>query len=340
MKKHIIPAIILISALALSSCSDTAGKAVEQGKLAIANSDYQSALNSLQLAKDEGAKGDELDTMIAILENYISAKDAFESGNIALAAEFFGKIPSEYSKYTINKDIDSLKKDIDEKKKNSDDIDSQISTAKTLTANGSYDGARKIINELYAKPLSEAQKKEVDEINMTVTSAQNQITSAAEKEPEIVYITQDSGANNTKSENNTVSATYYVVNCDEYITLRNSPSTSAGEITKIPLGKAVGYIENAGNGFYKINYNGAVGYALASYLSPKKQSSGTRTARVVNAESFITLRNSPSTSADEIIKIPAGASVTYLGNASDDFYKISYNGLVGYGLKSYLSVEN
>ena len=53
--------------------------------------------------------------------------------------------------------------------------------------------------------------------------------------------------------------TMYVVNCNEFITLRTSDSTSAGEICKIPLGAAVR--------FYKITYNGYTGYALASYLS-------------------------------------------------------------------------
>ena len=61
--------------------------------------------------------------------------------------------------------------------------------------------------------------------------------------------------------------TMYVVNCSEFITLRTSDSTSAGEICKIPLGAAVSYVSTAGNGFYKIIYNGYTGYALASYLS-------------------------------------------------------------------------
>uniref|UniRef100_UPI000463C61D SH3 domain-containing protein n=1 Tax=Enterocloster asparagiformis TaxID=333367 RepID=UPI000463C61D len=61
--------------------------------------------------------------------------------------------------------------------------------------------------------------------------------------------------------------TMYVVNCNEFITLRTSDSTSAGEICKIPLGAAVSYVSTAGNGFYKIIYNGYTGYALASYLS-------------------------------------------------------------------------
>ena len=70
---------------------------------------------------------------------------------------------------------------------------------------------------------------------------------------------------------NNIIATYFVVNCRESITLREEPSVYALEITQIPLGQAVGFIENAPNGFCKINYDGLVGYALAEYLSPNRQ---------------------------------------------------------------------
>ena len=65
--------------------------------------------------------------------------------------------------------------------------------------------------------------------------------------------------------------TYYVVNCQESITLRKSARTSSGEICQIPLGAAVSFVENAGSGFYEIIYNGKTGYALASYLKKKKK---------------------------------------------------------------------
>ena len=57
-----------------------------------------------------------------------------------------------------------------------------------------------------------------------------------------------------------------VVNCRESITLRISPSIYASEICQMPLGVCVNYLGFAGNGFYQVEYNGRVGYALASYL--------------------------------------------------------------------------
>ncbi len=216
------------------------------------------------------------------------------------------------------------------------DIDEQIKGVRKLIAEGDYISADLNITELYSKDLTDEQREEVDIMKQTIDTAQLQT-------PEVQYVTA------APSSNTSVIATYYVVNCRESITLRAAPSTSAAEIVQIPLGAPVGYIENAGNGFYKINYNGRVGYSLAAYLSASKQDAirdqqppagnNTRTARVVNANEYITLRSTPSTSASEVTKIPAGAYVTYLGRESGDFYYIEYNGMRGYGLKSYLQLQ-
>ncbi len=135
--------------------------------------------------------------------------------------------------------------------------------------------------------------------------------------------------------------TMYVVNCNESITLRTEPSTSASEICQIPLGAAVSYISSASNGFYRISYLGYTGYALASYLSEEDPGSDTlyTTMRVVNCKESITLRTSPSTAAAEICQIPLGATVSYIEVAANGFYKIVYLGRTGYALASYLEFE-
>lgn len=146
--------------------------------------------------------------------------------------------------------------------------------------------------------------------------------------------------------------TMYVVNCNTSITLRTSPSTKAAEIRQIPLGAAVSYIETAENGFYKVTYLSDTGYALASYLSTDPTASSTvptaapavsnpvyTTMYVVNCASCITLRKSASTSGGEIRQIPLGAAVTYLGSASNGFYKVTYLSDTGWALASYLSTS-
>lgn len=141
-----------------------------------------------------------------------------------------------------------------------------------------------------------------------------------------------------------VLTTLYVVNCNESITLRVSDSTNAKEIRQIPLGAAVSFMENAANGFYKVSYNGSIGYALASYLSvdPYDHYVASTTAstvwsgKVVRCNEYITLRRIPSTKGEEITKIPLGSIVTVYSGAENGFYYINYDGMEGYALAGYI----
>ncbi|MGN1201893.1 MAG: SH3 domain-containing protein [Eubacterium sp.] len=345
MKKTKLIVLIASTILLLSSCtSSTAKKAIEEGKLSMANSDYTAALNYFQLAKNEGCTDSELDEMILIVEKYTEAEKAFNEIDMDGTREALEAIPESYKNYSIASDIDVLQEQLNTKSAIMSDIDSQISGTKKMIADGDYESAAANIKELYSKDITNYQRTQIDQLKTTIESAQEKIDEASSQK-EVVYVAPNPPKNPVPatSSNTNVVATYYVVNCKQSITLRTSPSTSASEITQIPLGQAVGYIENAGNGFYKINYDGAVGYSLASYLSPTKQSSGSSssgsTAQVVNAKEYITLRSAPSTSASEITKIPAGAYVKYLGNASNGFYHIEYNGMTGYGLQSYLEIK-
>ena len=329
---------VILSALLLCSCaSKTAQQAIDQGKLAMASGDYQTALNSFKLAKGEGAKAENLDELITLIQCYVDAKTAYDADNIDGANQALARITFDYSDYTMKNDVDQLKADVAAKQSTMGDVDAQIAGTKKMVASGDYVSAQANITELYSKNLTEYQKSQVDEISATLASAQSKIDEANNKQPDVIYVQQPA------SNNTNVVATYYVVNCKQSITLRTSPSTSAGEITQIPLGQAVGYIENAGNGFYKINYDGKVGYSLASYLSPNKDTSSSSnnnvvaTYYVVNCQQSITLRTSPSTSASEIVQIPLGQAVGYIENAGNGFYKINYDGRVGYSLASYLS---
>lgn len=152
-------------------------------------------------------------------------------------------------------------------------------------------------------------------------------------------------AEEAATANTQVLTTLYVVNCNESITLRTADSTSAKEIRQIPLGAAVSFMENASNGFYKVSYNGSTGYALASYLSvdPYDHYVASTTAadlswrgKVVRCNEFITLRKTPSTKGEELIKIPSGAIVTVYSGADNGFYYINYGGIEGYALASYI----
>lgn len=174
-----------------------------------------------------------------------------------------------------------------------------------------------------------AEKSAVQETVAEVANSE----SLQETQPQTVAVTQAQ-----------VLTTLYVVNCNESITLRVSDSTNSKEIKQIPLGAAVSFMENAANGFYKISYNGSIGYALASYLSvdpydhyvaPTKAST-VWSGKVVRCNEYITLRRTPSTKGEEITKIPLGAIVTVYSGADNGFYYIYYDGFEGYALAGYI----
>lgn len=59
---------------------------------------------------------------------------------------------------------------------------------------------------------------------------------------------------------------YRVVKCNEYITLRETASTKAAALNRVPLGATVTALSRADNGFLMVNYNGRMGFVLERYL--------------------------------------------------------------------------
>ena len=58
-----------------------------------------------------------------------------------------------------------------------------------------------------------------------------------------------------------------VCNVKTSIYLRNAPVENSGNIIcEIPVGSTVEFLENTNGTFYKIRWNGKVGYSKAEYL--------------------------------------------------------------------------
>jgi len=65
--------------------------------------------------------------------------------------------------------------------------------------------------------------------------------------------------------------------------------------------------------------------------------------RVVNCQSWVSLRYAPSTSSERLIQIPLGTIVTVYDCAVwgiDGFYPVEYEGYRGYVLKEYLEYHS
>ena len=146
--------------------------------------------------------------------------------------------------------------------------------------------------------------------------------------------------------------TMTVVNCRNWVTLREEASTKADTVTRIPLGENVdAYAYNSR--FAECYYCGLHGYVLLDYLSDgiardyQRYERGDSIEqntdydnylgwkRIVNCENWVTLRASASTKADTVTRIPLGEYVeAYKYN--EEFAECYYNGMHGYVLNKYL----
>ena len=124
-------------------------------------------------------------------------------------------------------------------------------------------------------------------------------------------------------ESETFGTTLYIVNCEEYVSLRAQPDTSAEALARIPLGTAVTCYGDVGNDFSEVAYQGMTGYVLTRYLgsnapvaAAEAESEG-ETMYVVNCQEYVTLRSGPSTSTDAMAHIPLGTAVMTYGSDGD-----------------------
>lgn len=164
------------------------------------------------------------------------------------------------------------------------------------------------------------------------------------------YLKNKSGGG---AQNNQVSSgVMYVANCEEWVSLRSSASTSASRLAKVPLGAQVETLGRSGQ-FTKCRYNGKTGYILSKYLSSTKPGLSAPVATIAPAATAqlkylgpmyvancdqIALRKNADMLSEVVTYIPLGGRVeAYEYNAM--FYQCWYNSMmVGYIPKNYLSM--
>jgi len=171
------------------------------------------------------------------------------------------------------------------------------------------------------------------------------------------YLGNSGGNHSVASSDGSYLGKLKIVNCNEFVTLRSRPSTSASAVTRVALGQTVdAYSYN--NEFTLCYYNGMKGYVLSRYLgtSSTRSSSGSSNnsrspgysggssssseeylgyLRIINCTDWVSLRSGPSRSSPRIMTVPLGASVrAYYYNS--EFVECYYNGYRGYILSTYL----
>ena len=162
------------------------------------------------------------------------------------------------------------------------------------------------------------------------------------------YLSNGNASSSASSHGGNYLGKMTVINCNEFVTLRASPSTSARAVTRVAKGEVVDAYYYNGT-FAHCYYNGLEGYILSSYLgsgaSPSSPSYGfvgycggdyMGCLRVINCDEWVSLRARPDKSSARLATVPLGAYVEgYYYNS--EFVECYYNGQWGYILSTYLS---
>lgn len=120
--------------------------------------------------------------------------------------------------------------------------------------------------------------------------------------------------------------------------LRAESNTSSSILGRAYTGDHVIVLEDAKDGWYKVNYECVEGYMSAEYLNVSDKADGDLGYGKVEADgSVLNMRSGPGTSYDRTKKIPDGTVVKLVGMDSG-WFKIEYKDAQGYVSSDYIAI--
>lgn len=120
--------------------------------------------------------------------------------------------------------------------------------------------------------------------------------------------------------------------------LRAEANTSSTILTTAPKGAAVSVLEDNGNGWYKVTYDGKTGYMSAEYVSI--DGAAAEVKYYVQSTDTLNIRAGAGTEFDKVGQMPSGAIADLLDDSTEGWYQISYNGVEGYVSADYSKVTD
>lgn len=138
---------------------------------------------------------------------------------------------------------------------------------------------------------------------------------------------------------------------EDYVSLRTGKSADYGELTKIPRGDSMLYIETSGSWYY-VQYGNLKGYVHGDYVSfdstaainrsgsnyPANNSPKTYTSTLrCTADDFVSLRTGPNKNYYELAKIPRGYTMTFINYSSNGWFYVQYGNTKGYVYSDYVT---
>lgn len=118
----------------------------------------------------------------------------------------------------------------------------------------------------------------------------------------------------------------------DVLNVRSGPGTNYGKIGRLIQGTKLNVIQRMSNGWYKISYNGKIGYVSGDYV----YSSGVYRVTA----SRLHFRTGPGTQYKSMGLINNGTALDVIRQESNGWYKISFNGKIGFVSGDYVSTSN
>jgi len=175
---------------------------------------------------------------------------------------------------------------------------------------------------------------------------------------------QSSGNNGQSSENNSgmdtslAGKTGKVINVSTSLRIRQSPSTSSSVVGSLSAGQT--FKINGKNGaWYNIDAQGTKGHVHGDYVQVLSGNEGSnnsnnnqsgnsnnnldesyngKTGKVVNVTTNLRLRSQPNTSSSVLAYLLPNEKFTLKGKTSSGWFKVNYNGKVGYLNEEYVKI--
>lgn len=120
--------------------------------------------------------------------------------------------------------------------------------------------------------------------------------------------------------------------------LRSTPATEGEILATVSSGTSVVVLDEAEDGWYKVNYNSVEGYMSSEYLEVATKVETDLGYGKVDADgSTLNMRAGASTSFDSLCSIPSG-TVLELEGIYDGWYKVTYAGNTGYVSSDYITI--
>ena len=128
------------------------------------------------------------------------------------------------------------------------------------------------------------------------------------------------------------------------LNVREAATRDSQLLFRLRNGNKVSILEDAGNGWAKISYDGKEGFVSTSFLRSKMPARATKkisTFRPFSAKVYspngkkCNMRVNASVKADRITKLKGHTSIKVIGRAGN-WYKIQYGNATGYMMKKYV----